>query len=74
MDFLIKFDNGRMGPRYPTPYGTFQQLQAQAEREASAAISTPKNQADRPAKVESRARRLSYKEQQELLGLEICIN
>jgi ATP-binding cassette subfamily F protein uup len=69
VDFMVKFEAGQIGPRYPTPYSTFQQLQAQAEREAMR-IPSAKPQPDRPAQEQPHPRKLSWREQQELAGLE----
>jgi ATP-binding cassette subfamily F protein uup len=73
VDFLVKFEGGQVGPRYPTPYSTFQQLQAQAAREAPPPPTSPKAQTDRPTKAPDRPRKLNWKEQQELAGLEAAI-
>jgi ATP-binding cassette subfamily F protein uup len=71
VDFLVALENGRLGPRYPTPYATYARLAAEA------AMPTPSPAA--PAVSPSRAprsdapRKLSWKEQREVEALEARI-
>jgi ATP-binding cassette subfamily F protein uup len=73
-DYLISFENGAVSPRYPTPFATFQRLYRKAQQgqvktdpSPSPAFRDKQPQAIRP-------RRLSYKERQELMGLETRID
>ena len=69
-DFLIGFADGAVSPRYPAPFATYQRLrllaqQEEAQPKSSAAGVEPVARRERP-----RPRKLTYKEQQELAGLE----
>lgn len=71
VDFLLALENGKLGPRYPTPYATFERLQQEAEFSAAPVtpevVSTPRAaRADAP-------RKLSWKEQREVESLEARI-
>ncbi|MEM7348927.1 MAG: ABC-F family ATP-binding cassette domain-containing protein, partial [Chloroflexota bacterium] len=68
-DFLVSFDGGKIGARYPTPYSTYQQLQA--ENEVSLEKPDKRSTVDKkPRRNETRPRKLSWKEQRELEQLE----
>lgn len=71
VDFLLAMEDGVLGPRYPTPYTTFERLHQEAQAPQTAApqpSSTPtrNNRADAP-------RKLSWKEQREYEALEARI-
>jgi ATP-binding cassette subfamily F protein uup len=71
VDFLITFEDGRLGARYPTPYTTYLQLRTQAQREH---LIEPAQQ-DAPVapvtvKAKAESRKLSWKEERELERLE----
>lgn len=73
VDFLIPVEGGKLGPRYPTPYSTFVRLRQEA---ADAATAQPAKSAPAPAAnaiPKAGSRKLSWKEQRELEGLEAQI-
>lgn len=72
VDFLVSMEDGRLGPRYPTPYETFQRLRQAAtsddRRPPEPARPTP------PPPASRQARGLSWKEQRLLEELEARID
>ena len=71
VDFLQAMENGKLGPRYPTPYTTFEKLHQEAQLlaapvAAEVALQTRTTRADAP-------RKLSWKEQREYEALEARI-
>ncbi|MCB0061234.1 MAG: ABC-F family ATP-binding cassette domain-containing protein [Caldilineaceae bacterium] len=72
VDFLIPVEQGKLGPRYPTPYSTFVRLRQEAEAvvapKEKITAPTPKSKATNSA--EPTKRKLSWKEQQELKAVE----
>jgi len=73
VDFLVSFEGGQIGARYPTPFSTFQQLRAKPVPSGEPDASPPVTAGPPPTRAEqppSRPRRLSYKEQRELEQLE----
>ena len=71
VDFLLSFEDGILGTRYPTPYDTYRRLRdeqlAKLEEEKTAVFS-PKPQ---PTKTTSqRPRKITWKEKQELAQIE----
>ena len=74
VDYLLALEDGKLGPRYPTPYTTFERLR----QEAAAPIPTV-TPATPVAPVASRSsrsdgpRKLSWKEQREVDALEARI-
>ena len=72
VDFLLAVEDGKLGPRYPTPYSTFVRLrqEAAAPTDAKAAKAAPATPNKAPP---TSARKLSWKEQRELDGLEAQI-
>jgi ATP-binding cassette subfamily F protein uup len=70
VDFLVSMDDGRLGPRYPSPYDVFVNLQAQATIAAPAVAPAP----EVPKALQTRGAvptvRLTWKEQRELENLE----
>jgi ATP-binding cassette subfamily F protein uup len=73
VDFLLSFEEGVLGTRYPAPYETYQRLREQettpAEKPATNKLSTNK-----PATTtSSRPRKLTWKEQRELETAESTI-
>jgi ATP-binding cassette subfamily F protein uup len=71
VDFLITFEDRRLGARYPTPYTTYLHLRTQAQQEHS--IGPPQHDAAVTpvvAKAQVGTRKLSWKEERELERLE----
>jgi len=74
VDFLVALEDGRLGPRYPTPYVTYARLAAEAAAPTSTApaASPGASSAVAPARRDS-PRKLSWKEQREVEALEARI-
>jgi ABC transport system ATP-binding/permease protein len=73
VDFIIPFEDGKLGKRYPSPYITYRQLKEADEAAvvpATIKVTPPKNENGRPS---SAARRLSWREERELEQLETQI-
>lgn len=69
VDFLVALDNGQLGPRYPTPYTTYDRLR----REALPVVTAPKVIAEPVAgaqKTTAPVRKISWKAQRELENVE----
>ena len=69
VDFLVALDNGQLGPRYPTPYTTYDRLR----REALPVVTAPKVIAEPVAgaqKITAPVRKISWKAQRELENVE----
>ena len=69
VDFLVALDNGQLGPRYPTPYTTYDRLR----REALPVVAAPKVVAEPGAgaqKTTAPVRKISWKTQRELETVE----
>ena len=69
VDFLVALDNGQLGPRYPTPYTTYDRLR----REALPVVAAPKVIAEPVAgaqKTTAPVRKISWKAQRELENVE----
>jgi ATP-binding cassette subfamily F protein uup len=71
VDFLVAMEGGKLGPRYPTPYTTFERLQQEAQ-ESVAPIAAASALPPRTARNDA-SRRLSWKEQREVEELEARI-
>ncbi|MFQ5614039.1 MAG: ABC-F family ATP-binding cassette domain-containing protein [Anaerolineae bacterium] len=69
VDYLMSFEDGVLGTRYPTPFETYRRLRAAAQPVNLAASPQPQKPTKRRP-VASRLRRLSWKEQRELERLE----
>ncbi len=79
VDFIIPFEDGRLGKRYPGPYATYRRLYNQ-DRHARAAVDAPSRlasvpptqngQADPKPGAAAATMKLSWKESQELARLE----
>ena len=67
VDFLVGMEDGRLGPRYPSPYATFVRMQ-EANRQAPAPVERPESAL--PPLSSGRAQRLTWKEQREMEVLE----
>lgn len=71
VDFLLAMEDGKLGPRYPTPYTTFERL-----RQADLAAQRPEPEARSvkvappPGPTADGPRKLTWKEQREVEGLE----
>jgi ATP-binding cassette subfamily F protein uup len=70
VDFLLAMEGGKLGPRYPTPYITFERLQHEAQESVASIVATPTS--SRTARNDA-ARRLSWKELREVEELEARI-
>lgn len=72
VNYLISFEEGRIGDRYPAPFSTYQQLRAE-EAQATLTVGQRANAAsakgDEPRR-RSRPRKLTWNEQRELERLE----
>jgi ATP-binding cassette subfamily F protein uup len=71
VDFILPFEGGKLGKRYPSPYETYRRLKEADDREAAAPIpaaapSAPRGQNGRPQS----AKPLSWREERELEALE----
>ncbi len=71
VDFLIALEDGKLGPRYPTPYSTFERLR-QEEQMADLPPATEVATPARSARADA-PRKLTWKEQREYEGLEARI-
>jgi len=81
VDFLIPLENGKIGPRYPTPYSTFIRLYEQEKTPATTQSTAGANKSavnpdtttDTRRTKEPTKRKLSWKEQRELETIEAQI-
>ena len=75
VDFLMSFEDGLLGTRYPAPYETYQRLRAQEQQtEAPKPASKPALSAGKSAsKAVNRPRKLTWKEQRELEAMDAAI-
>jgi ATP-binding cassette subfamily F protein uup len=71
VDFLLAMEDGKLGPRYPTPYTTFERLHQEANSPAVADTVEPISAARTPRA--DAPRKLSWKEQREYETLEARI-
>jgi ABC transport system ATP-binding/permease protein len=69
VDFLVPLEQGRLGPRYPTPFATFVRLRQEAE-DAPTPAPLPMEPVGAPARTANRKPKLSWKEARELERLE----
>ncbi|MEZ4591504.1 MAG: ABC-F family ATP-binding cassette domain-containing protein [Chloroflexota bacterium] len=73
VDFLLSFEDGVLGTRYPAPYETYQRLR-EAEATPAEKPATNKLSTNKPATTtSSRPRKLTWKEQRELETAESTI-
>ena len=73
VDYLMSFEAGVLGTRYPAPYETYQRLRSQ-DTPAPETVSKPAAPAEkRPGKASNRPRKLTWKEQRELEAAESVI-
>ncbi len=73
VDFLLSFEDGVLGTRYPAPYETYQRLREQ-ETTPTEKPATNKLSTNKPATTtSSRPRKLTWKEQRELETAESTI-
>ncbi len=75
VDFILPFENGVLGKRYPAPYATYRRLRAQDKETATAKPARPpRRSTNGRAETRPRAtvagRKLTWQEQQELSRLE----
>jgi len=76
VDHIISYENGRLGPRYPSPYATFRRLYDEVhaqQRNTTNGTSPPVSKPVAEPTQSKRPRALSWKEQRELEGLEVRI-
>ncbi len=70
VDFLAAMENGKLGPAYPSPYSLFVRLQSVAQAsDEHGATPTPATPSAAPQR-ETKSRKLSWKEEQELAEIE----
>jgi ATP-binding cassette subfamily F protein uup len=67
VDFLMSFEAGIVGSRFPTPYETYRRLRDKLQQPAAPSIKKPSG--EKPKRAD-KPRRLTWKEKQELAGLE----
>ena len=72
VDFLVTLENGQLGPRYPTPYSTYERLRQEVAIKP-AAEKAPAEPVQTQPKPSANERKLSWKEQRELASLETRI-
>ena len=76
VDFLVALEDGKLGPRYPTPYTTFERLHQEAQMPTPSATAesatTESANSSRTTRTET-ARKLTWKEQREYEALEARI-
>lgn len=79
VDFLVTVEDGKLGPRYPTPYSTYERLYREtaalqtSEKTGAEKLEAEKTAIERPqsgVKPVATIRKLSWKEQRELENLE----
>jgi len=72
VDFLVAMEDGKLGPRYPTPYATFERLRQEAATLGSPLGAVAEKVPARPVRGENLEgpRKLSWREQRELEALE----
>jgi ABC transport system ATP-binding/permease protein len=75
VDFLQALENGKLGPRYPTPYTTFERLHQEAQLAAApeATEATPSHASRTESGRSDAPRKLTWKEQREVETLEARI-
>ena len=75
VDHIVSFEDGKIGPRYPTPYTTFRRLaqEAKAQEEAQVKVKEEGKVEGGKRRVTERVQKLSWKEQRELEELEAKI-
>jgi len=74
VDHLLAMEDGKLGPRYPTPYATFIRLQREAAGAQQAVKSADKSAPAKASSRTSRAPKLSWKVSKELQSLEAAID
>lgn len=75
VDFLMAMEDGKLGPRYPTPYTTFERLYQEAQTPTTSIdneVSATATPTPRPTRNDG-ARKLTWKEQREYEALETKI-
>lgn len=71
VDQIIAFEDGRPGPRYPSPYAAFKRLYDEAAaQQAPPPVAKPTPAPVSPRPRANNGRKLSWKEQQELKAVE----
>ncbi|MCP4425909.1 MAG: ABC-F family ATP-binding cassette domain-containing protein, partial [Chloroflexi bacterium] len=69
VDFLMSFEDGVLGARFPTPYDTYRKRLEEGRRTAVTPSTSPKKTRQKPPQP----RRLTWKEKQEFASLETKI-
>lgn len=72
VDFLMSFEDGVLGTRYPAPYETYRRLR-EAEAAPNPKVTNNKPATNKPTPTTSRPRKLTWKEQRELETAESAI-
>lgn len=70
VDYLVNFENGQVGPRYPAPYSTYRQLQDEAAQQTASSFLSDETKNNKVPPPKSRPRKLTWKEQRELEQIE----
>jgi ATP-binding cassette subfamily F protein uup len=73
VDFLISFEDGLLGTRFPTPYETYQKLRAEQNGQPKPASKPSPPKRKTAETVSNRPRKLSWKEQRELEQIEVMM-
>ncbi|VAW39204.1 Bis-ABC ATPase Uup [hydrothermal vent metagenome] len=73
VDFLISFEDGLLGTRYPTPYETYQKLRAEQNGQSKPINKQPSPARKTGEKASNRPRKLTWKEQRELEQIEVTM-
>ncbi|MBV7336174.1 ABC-F family ATP-binding cassette domain-containing protein [Chloroflexi bacterium TSY] len=72
VDHIASFENGKLGPRYPSPYSTFKRLYDEAQRAKGShtrQVHASAHQSN-PSHFPERTKKLRWKDEQELNALE----
>jgi ATP-binding cassette subfamily F protein uup len=70
VDYLVSFEHGQIGPRYPAPYSTYQQLRYEESRQRIQSDRPDSGPTGKSSRSKSRPPKLTWKEQRELDQIE----
>jgi ATP-binding cassette subfamily F protein uup len=73
VDFLLSFEDGVLGTRYPAPYETYQRLREMEEKPAEPASKPASPERKPTSKTINHPRKLTWKEQRELESVETAV-
>ncbi len=74
VDFLMSFEAGVVGTRFPTPYETYRRLRNELQDELKTEIAPSPQKKSPPKPAPAKPRRLTWKEKQEWAALETEIS